>query len=128
MTVVLHHCWSLSNQPGLPPDDRIPLYWVVEGFGLWGVMLFFMLSGYLLADTFWREEKADLRVYAIRRFFRIAPAYYVCLAILFLFFASTRLTFSEQGAQADPGQRAPSRTTSSPGRRARSTSTARCGR
>ena len=62
-------------------------------------MLFFMLSGYLLADTFWREEKADLRVYAIRRFFRIAPAYYVCLTVLFLFFASTRLTFSEQGGK-----------------------------
>jgi peptidoglycan/LPS O-acetylase OafA/YrhL len=97
MTVVLHHSWSLSNQPLTPHDDRIPLYWVVEGFGLWGVMLFFMLSGYLLADTFWREQRADLRVYAIRRFFRIAPAYYVNLMILFLFFASTRLTFSEQG-------------------------------
>ena len=99
MTVVFHHCWSLSDQYAKPPDDRIPYYWVVEGFGLWGVMLFFMLSGYLLADTFWREEKADLRVYAIRRFFRIAPAYYACLTILFLFFASTRLTFSEQGGK-----------------------------
>ncbi len=97
LTVVAHHSWSLSNQPGKPPDDRIPFYWVIEGFGLWGVMLFFMLSGYLLADTFWRAERADLRVYAIRRFFRIAPAYYVNLAILFLFFVSTRRTFSPQG-------------------------------
>lgn len=97
LTVVAHHSWSLSNQPGRAPGDKIPLYWVVEGFGLWGVMLFFMLSGYLLADTFWRTERADLRVYAIRRFFRIAPAYYVNLAILFLFFVSTRITFSAQG-------------------------------
>jgi len=99
LTVVMHHSWSLSRQPSRPPDDRIPLYWVVEGFGLWGVMLFFMLSGYLLADTFWRTEPADLRVYAIRRFFRIAPAYYVNLAILFLFFAAHRLVFSEQGVK-----------------------------
>ena len=89
----------------MPPDDRIPFYWVIEGFGLWGVMLFFMLSGYLLADTFWRDEPADLRVYAIRRFFRIAPAYYVCLVVLFLFFAANRLVFSEQGAKQLAGQR-----------------------
>ena len=99
LTVVAHHSWSLSRQWSKPPDDRIPLYWVVEGFGLWGVMLFFMLSGYLLADTFWRAERADLRVYAIRRFFRIAPAYYVNLTILFLFFAAHRQVFSEQGAK-----------------------------
>jgi peptidoglycan/LPS O-acetylase OafA/YrhL len=99
ITVVFHHSWSLSHQWSKAPDDRIPLYWVIEGFGLWGVMLFFMLSGYLLADTFWRSEPADLRVYAIRRFFRIAPAYYVNLAILFLFFAAHRLVFSEQGAK-----------------------------
>ena len=91
LTVVAHHSWSLSNMP------RFPGFWVIEGFGLWGVNLFFMLSGYLLADTFWRERRADLRVYAIRRFFRIAPAYYVNIALLFLFFASTRLTFSDQG-------------------------------
>jgi peptidoglycan/LPS O-acetylase OafA/YrhL len=99
LTVVAHHSWSLSHQWSKAPDDRIPFYWVVEGFGLWGVMLFFMLSGYLLADTFWREQPADLRVYAIRRFFRIAPAYYVNLAILFLFFAAPRLVFSEQGGK-----------------------------
>ena len=99
LTVVMHHSWSLSTQPGLPPDDRIPFYWVVEGFGLWGVMLFFMLSGYLLADTFWRPEPADMRVYFIRRFFRIAPAYYVSLVVLFLFFAAHKLVFSEQGAK-----------------------------
>ena len=39
--------------------------------------------GHLLA-----HEPADLRVYAIRRFFRIAPAYYVSLVVLFLFFAA----------------------------------------
>lgn len=93
LTVVFHHMWSLSSMP------RFPGYWVVEGFGNWGVNLFFMLSGFLLADTFWKERPADLRVYAIRRFFRIAPAYYVNIGLLFLFFAGSRLVFSEQGAK-----------------------------
>lgn len=91
LTVVAHHSWSLSNEP------RFHGSWVVEGLGDWGVNLFFMLSGYLLADTFWREKRADLRVYGLRRFFRIAPAYYANLAILFLFFAGSQNLFSEQG-------------------------------
>lgn len=93
LTVVFHHSWSLSRMP------RFPGYWLVEGFGNWGVSLFFMLSGFLLADTFWHERPADLRVYAVRRFFRIAPAYYVNVGVLFLFFAGSRLLFSEQGAK-----------------------------
>lgn len=78
---------------------RFPGYWLVEGFGTWGVNLFFMLSGFLLADTFWQSRPADIRVYAVRRFFRIAPAYYVNVGILFLFFAGSRVIFSEQGAK-----------------------------
>ena len=99
LTVVAHHSFSLSSEYVKAPQDRFHLAWVVDGFGLWGVMLFFMLSGYLLADTFWRSEPADLRVYAIRRFFRIAPAYYVSLVLLFLFFGAHKLVFSEQGAK-----------------------------
>ncbi len=91
LSVVVHHSWSLSNQP------RFTGYWVIEGFGTWGVSLFFLLSGFLLAETFWQDTPASLRVYAIRRFFRIAPAYYVNIAFLFLFFASTGLLFSAQG-------------------------------
>jgi peptidoglycan/LPS O-acetylase OafA/YrhL len=93
LTVVFHHSWSLSSMP------RFPGYWLVEGFGNWGVSLFFMLSGFLLADTFWQKRPADIRVYAVRRFFRIAPAYYVNVGILFLFFAGSRLIFSAQGAK-----------------------------
>lgn len=99
LTVVAHHSFSLSSEYVKAPADRFTGAWVIDGFGLWGVMLFFMLSGYLLADTFWRSEPADLRVYAIRRFFRIAPAYYVNLALLFLFFAAHKQVFSEQGAK-----------------------------
>lgn len=91
LTVVFHHSWSLSNQP------HFPMYEIVEGLGNWGVLLFFMLSGYLLADTFWEPRHADIRVYGIRRFFRIAPAYYTNVVLLFLFFAGPAVLFSEQG-------------------------------
>lgn len=91
LTVVMHHSWSLSNQP------HFPGYWAVEGFGTFGVNLFFLLSGFLLADTFWQKRPASIRVYAVRRFFRIAPAYYVNVVLLFLFFAPMGALFSRQG-------------------------------
>jgi peptidoglycan/LPS O-acetylase OafA/YrhL len=99
LAVVVEHAWALSNDPTKPGGSDLPLARLVGGLGLWGVLLFFMLSGYLLADTFWRAEKADLKVYGIRRFFRIAPAYYVNVAILFLFFAAPGLLFSTAGAK-----------------------------
>lgn len=91
MTVVVAHLAAISPNPDFPGGQ------LVIGLAAWGVNLFFMLSGYLLVDTFWQERRADLRMYAIRRFFRIAPAYYVNLALLFLFFAPSTLLFSEQG-------------------------------
>ncbi len=93
-TVVIHHSWSLSTMP------RFTGYWIVEGFGSLGVNLFFLLSGYLLADTFWRPKTPGrLRTYWIRRMFRIAPAYYVTVGILFIFFAEHAVLFSRQGAR-----------------------------
>lgn len=90
--VVVHHSWSLSTQP------RFSGYEIVEGFGSLGVNLFFLLSGFLLADQFWKpKEQRSLRAFWIRRLFRIAPAYYVTVGILFLFFAQHELLFSEQG-------------------------------
>lgn len=92
--VVLHHSWSLSTQP------HFPGYEIIEGFGSLGVNLFFLLSGFLLADQFWRpKEKRSLRGFWIRRFFRIAPAYYVTVGVLFLFFAEHSLLFSAQGVK-----------------------------
>lgn len=94
LSVVLHHCWSLSTQP------RFTGYQIVEGFGGWGVGLFFLLSGYLLGEWFWRPPgTGHTRSFFLRRFFRIAPAYYVNVAILFLFFAVHAQVFSAQGVK-----------------------------
>ena len=93
-TVVLHHAWSLSYRP------QFPGYWLIEGFGSFGVNLFFLLSGYLLCDYFWRApERRSLRQYGLRRFFRIGPAYYVNIIILFVFFAQHDQLFSWFGVR-----------------------------
>ena len=92
LAVVVDHCWALG---GGSPDFG---FGIVKGLGTWGVNLFFLLSGYLLADYFWvnRGHKTTLEFY-VRRFFRIAPAYYVCVLLLFLFFAVHDQVFSLQG-------------------------------
>lgn len=56
-------------------------------FGNYGVSLFFLLSGYLLAIT---EEKRfavgtySIRAYALRRIFRLVPAYYAAILLVLL--------------------------------------------
>jgi peptidoglycan/LPS O-acetylase OafA/YrhL len=96
--VVIEHCWALSEGTG-PPDTSFLAY-ILLGLGEWGVDLFFLLSGFLLAEFFWagNGKRSTLEFY-VRRFFRIAPAYYFCVAILFLFFAEHSLLFSVQGVK-----------------------------
>jgi peptidoglycan/LPS O-acetylase OafA/YrhL len=90
--VVIHHCWSLGTQP------RFPAYWAVEGFGSLGVNVFFLLSGYLLPDYFWRPKgKRPLLPFYVRRIMRILPAYYVNLVVLILFFVPATSWFTSRG-------------------------------
>jgi peptidoglycan/LPS O-acetylase OafA/YrhL len=92
VAVVIDHTWALAGgSPGFG-------FGLVAGLGSWGVDIFFLLSGYLLVDFFWvnRRGKSTLEFY-VRRFFRIAPAYYVCIGILYLFFAQHDQVFSVQG-------------------------------
>jgi peptidoglycan/LPS O-acetylase OafA/YrhL len=94
--VVIEHCWALAEGTG--PTDSGFISYIVLGLGEWGVDLFFLLSGFLLAEFFWagKGKRSTLEFY-VRRFFRIAPAYYFCVAILFLFFAEHSLLFSVIG-------------------------------
>ena len=71
---------------------------IVTRLGTWGVNVFFLLSGFLLADYFWAERgRGSVLEYYVRRFFRIAPAYYVVVGFLFIFFADHALLFSHVG-------------------------------
>ena len=72
--------------------------WLLEGFGSWGVYLFFLLSSFLLADRFWHPMTGrDLAAFYARRMFRIAPAYYVMLFLMLLFFSQPALLQSTTG-------------------------------
>lgn len=92
VVVVVVHVWALTSSP---------YFWGYEtllGFGSWAVDVFFLLSGFLLVQSFWEAPRtSSLRQYYIRRFFRIAPGYYVCLAVLFLLLAERRFLFSSSG-------------------------------
>jgi peptidoglycan/LPS O-acetylase OafA/YrhL len=78
MWVLLSHVQILSGTPGIP----------VLSWGGLAVDLFMMLSGFLMAHHYQhrqaREPWTEPRTWAIfwtRRFFRIAPLYYVLLAV-----------------------------------------------
>jgi len=73
--VLMVHSTELSNIRKFRPMVKH----FVES-GIYGVQLFFILSAFTLFHTLNRQPKSTINFY-LRRFFRIAPAYY--LAILF---------------------------------------------
>jgi peptidoglycan/LPS O-acetylase OafA/YrhL len=92
--VVIDHCWALAS--GSPQFG----FGLVQGLGDWGVDVFFLLSGYLLCDYFWRKDRRpSVREFYVRRFFRIAPLYYVVVGIVFLFYAEHSQLFSGPGLE-----------------------------
>ncbi len=56
-----------------------------HGVGHIGVMLFFVLSGYLLSMPISSGKNFAFRSYFFRRFFRIAPLYYFVIISVFLY-------------------------------------------
>lgn len=91
ITVIMYHVrliglFHLGHQPDEPVTDPVS-----AGFsaGHYGVQLFFLISGFILALPFARQHLAggkpvDLRGYFLRRLTRIEPPYLIHLAILFL--------------------------------------------
>ena len=66
-----------------------PLFTYVHSFGLFGVSLFFVISGYLIYRSIdysisTQGTKTGLKHYTIHRLFRILPAYYFNLAIVLI--------------------------------------------
>ncbi|MBA4853827.1 acyltransferase [Emticicia sp. BO119] len=62
--------------------------YTIGKFGWTGVDLFFVLSGYLISSQLFakvdRQEKISFKVFFLKRFFRIIPAYLVVVALYFL--------------------------------------------
>lgn len=69
-------------------DQQLLPFLDFKGIGHTGVYLFFVLSGYLLTNNLLHEyeahQKVSLSRYFVRRFFRIAPLYYVVLSYVFM--------------------------------------------
>jgi len=74
----------------VPPHDLFPRGWF--GNGMYGVTIFFVLSGYLITSILLREYDAlgriDIKAFYCRRILRIFPAFYTYL--LFLAFLDWR--------------------------------------
>jgi peptidoglycan/LPS O-acetylase OafA/YrhL len=80
--VFLFHYFIISNgEPGWLPD--------AAGFGWTGVDLFFVLSGFLISHQLFLQirlsEAISFRLFFIKRFFRIIPAFLVMVTLYFLF-------------------------------------------
>lgn len=65
--------------------QEIASWFSFHGLGHIGVMLFFVLSGYLLSLPFKEGKKFVFSEYMVRRFLRIIPLYFVVLIGVYLF-------------------------------------------
>lgn len=89
LIVVLH----ISDLVGVPwSTNGNPVATAFAFFGRMGVVLFFVLSGFLLFMPYakallFQEEWPSIRKFYLRRIFRIWPGYYLCLFILVVFFS-----------------------------------------
>lgn len=82
LLVLIHHLVLRIDINQVDPAAQSAL--VIARFGNFGVAIFFVLSGYLLARPFWRalDEHRPLpgmKTYAIHRAARILPGYWVAL-------------------------------------------------
>ncbi len=111
LMVVLLHAWFISGAPLL--SFSLPIIGLnvdishYLSFGAMGVIVFFVLSGFLLSQPWFKADYAGrprpaLAQYFRRRFLRIAPAYYVCLFLMILLLTPVliprELVYSRTGA------------------------------
>lgn len=84
MVILVHVAHTVSKFSELSPT-----IWLLTEYGIMGVQLFFVVSAFTLCLSYERrinEDKRNLKFF-IRRYFRIAPAYYL-IGILVYFLIS----------------------------------------
>ncbi|MEO8686355.1 MAG: acyltransferase family protein, partial [Devosia sp.] len=96
--VMAHHLAQRID--GRTPFGQQPLAQIFNVVGGFGVAMFFVLSGFLLARPFWQaldrgRPLPSLRIYALRRAARIVPGFWLALTVTFV------LSFTVFGATFD---------------------------
>jgi peptidoglycan/LPS O-acetylase OafA/YrhL len=86
LMVLLHHLAQRMDMRNVPDVARPVMGFLLTGS--FGVSIFFVLSGYLLARPFWlalerNEAMPSLPIYAMRRAARILPAFWLALMLSF---------------------------------------------
>jgi peptidoglycan/LPS O-acetylase OafA/YrhL len=87
LTVLFHH---LAQRMKWDADlGFVEWFRVFANMGTFGVAMFFVLSGFLLARPFWQAlDKGDampsIRTYAMRRAARILPGFWLALTVTFI--------------------------------------------
>lgn len=86
--VVLFHHLAQRIEPR-SELGRLEVSQVFNSVGGFGVAMFFVLSGFLLARPFWQAMDAgqplpSLRIYALRRAARIVPGFWLALTVTFV--------------------------------------------
>lgn len=87
LIVLFHHLTQkIDFRSALGEPD---LAQVLANGGTFGVGIFFVLSGFLLARPFWQaldrgEAMPSLRIYALRRAARILPGFWLALTVTFI--------------------------------------------
>ncbi len=71
----------LSHSSGF--RQRLTPWTSFHGTGHLGVYLFFVLSAFLLASTMFARGKVSFGTFYLRRFFRIAPLFYLIVSVVF---------------------------------------------
>ena len=85
--VMFHHLAQRID--GRSSLGQQPLAQIFNAVGGFGVAMFFVLSGFLLARPFWQaldrgEPLPSLRIYALRRAARIVPGFWLALTVTFV--------------------------------------------
>jgi peptidoglycan/LPS O-acetylase OafA/YrhL len=84
LAVVFYHCAFRGYAGHLSPVSY-PLLAPVAKYGYLGVQLFFLISGFVILMT---ATSGSLRRFAVSRFVRLYPAFWVCCTITFLLSAA----------------------------------------
>lgn len=78
ISVMVYHysSWSIG---GLDSSD------IWSRFGLYAVSIFYFISGFSLAYVYWDKVDFSVKDYMLRRFFRIAPLFYLVSILAFAY-------------------------------------------